>query len=550
MSHEPLDLLHCGDERRIGAYLVETDDGLALFDCGPTSCLAALHDALGRRGVELRDVKHLLLSHIHLDHAGAAGALVREHPALAVHVSEVGAPHIVDPSRLEASARRLYGDSFDDLWGELVPVPEENVHVVGDRVVGLACFPTPGHAWHQVSYQHEDGTLYNGDAAGVRIDPGRFVFAPTPPPEIDLDAWERTIGRDRAALAAAARARALRRLRRRRAPPGCAARDDAQLGRQGRPRDGRADLHRRRAGGRRRLRPRGGGRVDRAAPYWHCYLGLERYWRKRLEALQAEAREATPRVEGLERIALAAYLPVYGDDAVAIGEAVCLRAPHAPDSPMLNRVVGLGLGAQVEEATLDRCLAAMADTTFYVAVAPSADPRLVALSRRTRPGAGLGLDVVRARPRARPARRDGARRRRRSTPGGRRSGPSSSPPPTGCPTPLGPSSRPCPRFRLDRLPRLDGDEPAAAAAVWIGGRQRTSDSPRRSPSTGARVGRERCSPRGSSRPGRPAAATLVTETGELREGTAECVLSEHLALRLRGAIRRGAPAAAAAELEA
>ena len=141
----------------------------------------------------LGDLKHLLLSHIHLDHAGAAGALVREHPGLTVHVSEIGAPHLVDPSRLETSARRLYGDVFDELWGALEPVPEQNVRVVGDRVVGLACFAAPGHAWHQVSYQHEDGTLYNGDAAGFRFAPGRFVFAPTPPPEIDLDAWERTI---------------------------------------------------------------------------------------------------------------------------------------------------------------------------------------------------------------------------------------------------------------------------------------------------------------------------------------------------------------------
>ncbi len=103
MTAEPLDLLHCGDTRRIASYLVQTEDGLALFDCGPTSCLPALHDALHARGVELGDVKHLLLSHIHLDHAGAAGSLVREHPALTVHVSEIGAPHLVDPSRLEAS---------------------------------------------------------------------------------------------------------------------------------------------------------------------------------------------------------------------------------------------------------------------------------------------------------------------------------------------------------------------------------------------------------------------------------------------------------------
>src|SRR4029078_3246349 len=109
MTAEALDLLHCGDTRRIASYLVETEVGLALFDCGPTSCLPALHDALHARGVELRDVKYLLLSHTHLDHAGAAGSLVREHPSLAVHVSEIGAPHRVDPSRLEARARPLDG---------------------------------------------------------------------------------------------------------------------------------------------------------------------------------------------------------------------------------------------------------------------------------------------------------------------------------------------------------------------------------------------------------------------------------------------------------
>ena len=285
----PVDLHHLGVERSVGVYLVDTDDGLALFDCGPASCLPALHDALGARGVELGDVRHLLLSHIHLDHAGAAGALVRAHPTLTVHVSEIGAPHLVDPSRLETSARRLYGDAFDELWGELAPVPEENVRIVGERVLGLACFPTPGHASHQVSYQHEDGTLYNGDAAGVRIAPGSFVVAPTPPPEIDLDAWERTIdeierrspvrlalvhfgvfddverhldalrrtlhswadrvghGMDEPTFVAAARA-------------DVAASDP-----------GEADAY------------------DRAAPYWHCYLGLERYWRKRLEAIGVAA---------------------------------------------------------------------------------------------------------------------------------------------------------------------------------------------------------------------------------------------------------------------
>jgi glyoxylase-like metal-dependent hydrolase (beta-lactamase superfamily II) len=152
-----------------------------------------LKQRLGERGLELTDIGHLLLSHIHLDHAGAAGSLVREHPSLQVHVSPVGAPHLVDPSRLERSARRLYGDDFDRLWGELAPVPAENVLEVGEVVLGLDCFPSPGHASHHVCYLDAEGTLYAGDAAGVRIQPSPFVLPPTPPPEFDLDAWESTL---------------------------------------------------------------------------------------------------------------------------------------------------------------------------------------------------------------------------------------------------------------------------------------------------------------------------------------------------------------------
>jgi glyoxylase-like metal-dependent hydrolase (beta-lactamase superfamily II) len=148
---------------------------------------------LAERGLALTDIQHLLLSHIHLDHAGAAGVLVREHPQLQVHVSSVGAPHLVDPSRLEQSARRLYGAEFDTLWGELAPVPEANIRVVGDTVLGLACFPTPGHASHHVCYLDQNGLLYAGDSAGVRIQPSRFVLPPTPPPEFDLATWEHTI---------------------------------------------------------------------------------------------------------------------------------------------------------------------------------------------------------------------------------------------------------------------------------------------------------------------------------------------------------------------
>lgn len=118
---------------------------------------------------------------------------MREHPKLQVHVSPIGAPHLVNPSRLEQSARRLYGDEFDTLWGELAPVPQENVRETGDRVLGLDCFPSPGHASHHVCYLDRDGTLYAGDAAGVRIQPSAFVLPPTPPPEFDLAVWESTL---------------------------------------------------------------------------------------------------------------------------------------------------------------------------------------------------------------------------------------------------------------------------------------------------------------------------------------------------------------------
>lgn len=193
MGPDPIDLHHQGAERVIASYLLETEDGPALFDCGPTTCIPALKAGLAERGLALTDIRHLLLSHIHLDHAGAAGVLVREHSGLQVHVSPIGAPHLVDPARLEKSARHLYGDTFDALWGELAPVPEQNVHVVDNRTVGLDTFPTPGHASHHVSYLDSDGTLYAGDAAGVRLQPDRSVVPPTPPPEFDLGGWLDTL---------------------------------------------------------------------------------------------------------------------------------------------------------------------------------------------------------------------------------------------------------------------------------------------------------------------------------------------------------------------
>jgi len=280
----PIDLHHLGAERVVGSYLLDTEDGPAVFDCGPSSRLESLKAGLRGHGLELRDVRHLLLSHIHLDHAGAAGVLVREHPGLQVHVSEIGAPHLVDPERLERSARRLYGDSFDSLWGELAPVPEENVRVVGDRVLGLECFPSPGHASHHVCYLDRDGTLYAGDAAGVRIQPHRAVLPPTPPPELDPEAWRRTLDEierrrpDRLALVhygvAEDVGRHLAELRQRlrdwidRVEAGVGEKEFAEAAREDLRADGESDAD----------------VYERAMPFWQSYAGLKRYWDKQREA--------------------------------------------------------------------------------------------------------------------------------------------------------------------------------------------------------------------------------------------------------------------------
>jgi glyoxylase-like metal-dependent hydrolase (beta-lactamase superfamily II) len=258
-------------------YLLETPEGLALFDCGPSPCVPALKTGLAERGLELGDVRQLLLSHIHLDHAGAAGVLVREHPGLQVHVSEIGAPHLVDPSRLERSARRLYGDTFDTLWGELAPVPEENVHVAGERAVGLEVFPTPGHASHHICY-FDGTTLYAGDAAGVRIQPSRSVLPPTPPPDVDVEGWYRTLAEierrapERLALIhfgfADDVSRHLGELRERldtwskRVEEGATEEEFVAAA--------KADLPPKEAEG-----------YDRAMPFWQSYAGLARYWEKR-----------------------------------------------------------------------------------------------------------------------------------------------------------------------------------------------------------------------------------------------------------------------------
>src|SRR5256884_5214168 len=280
MATEPIDLRHQGAARVIGSYLLGTEDGPALFDCGPSTAAGSLKDGLRERGLALTDIRHLLLSHIHLDHAGATGVLVREHPSLQVHVSEIGAPHLADPTRLEASARRLYGDTFDTLWGELAPVPQENIRVVGTKVLELECFPSPGHASHHVCFLAGDGTLYAGDAAGVRLQPDRTVLPPTPPPDFDLDEWFGTIDEIE------------KRRPSRLALVHFGVADDpgphlAEL------RERLADWTRRVGEGvteeqfsasvRRDVTANGGDVeiYERAMPFWQSYAGLERYWEKR-----------------------------------------------------------------------------------------------------------------------------------------------------------------------------------------------------------------------------------------------------------------------------
>jgi glyoxylase-like metal-dependent hydrolase (beta-lactamase superfamily II) len=184
-----IDVRHRGREKVIACFAV--DD--VLVDPGPQSCEDTLLEALGGAVP-----KALLLTHIHFDHAGAAGALVRRWPELDVYVHERGAPHMASPERLVASAARLYGgeEGLRETWGEVVPVPEERLHVLrgGETVLGFRVQYTPGHASHHVSYLHEaTGVAFVGDMAGVRIPPYDLTLAPTPPPDIDVEAWDRSV---------------------------------------------------------------------------------------------------------------------------------------------------------------------------------------------------------------------------------------------------------------------------------------------------------------------------------------------------------------------
>lgn len=182
-----IDLMHLGRARVIGCWQVED----VLIDPGPTSCLPTLLEALGDNRPSA-----LLLTHIHFDHAGAAGSLVERWPELRVYVHERGAKHMADPERLYNSAKRLYGDDMERLWGEMLPVPEGNLEVLsGGETIHDGAYKvayTPGHASHHVSYLR-DGTAFVGDVGGVRITPESMTIPPTPPPDIDVDAWHESI---------------------------------------------------------------------------------------------------------------------------------------------------------------------------------------------------------------------------------------------------------------------------------------------------------------------------------------------------------------------
>ncbi len=199
-----VDLEFLGHPGVIGTGVVSARDGAWLVDPGPTTAINGLKKGLAGLGLTLDDVRGLLLTHIHLDHAGASGTLVREKPDLAVYVHEVGAPHMIDPSRLLQSAGRLYAGNLERLWGEFAPVPARNLRVLkggehldlDGRIIDVAY--TPGHANHHVSYfDRTTAEAFVGDTGGVRLAPLPHILPPTPPPDIDLAAWTDSIARIR-----------------------------------------------------------------------------------------------------------------------------------------------------------------------------------------------------------------------------------------------------------------------------------------------------------------------------------------------------------------
>ena len=273
-----IDTMHLGRPHVIGCWQV----GEALVDPGPESSLETLLGALGEERP-----RALLLTHIHLDHAAATGALVRRWPDLEVYVHERGAPHLIDPSKLLASAERLYGDRMERLWGEIVPVPEANVKPLagGESVLGMRVAYTPGHASHHVCYlDEESGTAFVGDVAAVRLPGADLIVPPTPPPDIDIEAWEGSIGivegwrPQRLALthfgAIEDPAPHLARVRER-------LREEAQLARE-HSEDDYEKRHRERVAASAES-PEAAAELLQCVPPEYQWRGLDRYWRKREE---------------------------------------------------------------------------------------------------------------------------------------------------------------------------------------------------------------------------------------------------------------------------
>ena len=200
MKVETIDLNFLGTERVIASFLLVGEGSAAIVEAGPTTCLEHLQSGLKANGVSPEDVNRVLLTHIHLDHAGASGHLAELLPNATFYVHELGYPHLADPSKLVKSATRIYGERMEELWGETRPVPEERLVILGDgeevEVAGgrLVAHDTPGHAYHHLAYLEPDsGSLFAGDVAGIRLPGQSYVRPPTPPPEIDVEAWVRSI---------------------------------------------------------------------------------------------------------------------------------------------------------------------------------------------------------------------------------------------------------------------------------------------------------------------------------------------------------------------
>jgi glyoxylase-like metal-dependent hydrolase (beta-lactamase superfamily II) len=200
-----IDLNFCDTPKSIATGVYAGDGGAVLIDPGPGSCIHTLRSSLAAQGIGVGDIESILITHIHLDHAGATGLLVRDNPRIRVFVHEKGAPHVVDPSKLINSANQLWGvEGVARLWGQVIPVPESNLQVLGERAqitAGGRRFDvryTPGHASHHVSYfDDRSGLVWAGDTAGLRFTSKVFTLPPTPPPDIDLEAWRDSLAKIR-----------------------------------------------------------------------------------------------------------------------------------------------------------------------------------------------------------------------------------------------------------------------------------------------------------------------------------------------------------------